>query len=88
MNSEASSSFWKNHDKLSVEIKEQAKVKYRLWKENPFQPGLQFKCVNMRKNIWSVRITDSFRALGIRADDSTIVWFWVGDHREYLRIIK
>jgi len=88
MNSKASSNFWKNYDTLRAEIKEQAKVKYRLWKKNPFQPGLQFKCVNIHQNLWSVRITDSFRALGVKPDDATIVWFWLGDHDEYLRLIK
>jgi hypothetical protein len=88
MISEASSSFWKAHDKLTKEIQIQARRKYDIWKQNPFHPGLEFKCINASNKIWSVRVNDSYRAMGVRPDDSIIVWFWIGDHDEYMRLIK
>ena len=36
--------------------------------------------------IYSVRITHGHRALGI-VDGGTIVWFWIGDHDEYMRLL-
>ena len=49
MKSEASSSFWKAHDKLRDDIKHQAKIKYRLWKESPMHPGLQLNVLMLVK---------------------------------------
>lgn len=88
MTSETASSFWKAFNSLNKEIQKQAKRKYELWKENPFHPGLQFKCINVPNKIWSARVSDSYRVLGIRPEDSLIIWFWIGDHREYMRLIK
>ena len=38
---------------------------FSLWAENPFHPSLRFKCVNREQDIWSVRISRGYRALGI-----------------------
>ncbi len=32
--------------------------------------------------IWSVRITHSYRAIGI-LDEQTVTWFWIGNHADY-----
>ena len=34
--------------------------------------------------MWSVRLTRSYRALGILEGD-TVTWFWVGGHDNYER---
>jgi len=52
--------------------------------ENPFHPSLRFKCVNREEDIWSVRISRGYRALGILEND-TVTWFWVGSHNDYER---
>lgn len=36
--------------------------------------------------LWSVRITASYRAVGVRTDD-LIVWFFIGTHAEYERLL-
>ena len=36
------------------------------------------------EDIWSVRITRSYRALGIM-DTNVVTWFWIGNHDEYER---
>jgi hypothetical protein len=33
-----------------------------------------------------VRVNQSYRALGVRTGDE-IVWFWIGDHDEYERLL-
>jgi hypothetical protein len=53
----------------------------------PNAPGVNFKLVNQREQMWSARINDQYRALGIR-DGSDITWFWIGEHDEYERIIR
>ena len=47
-------------------------------------PSLHFKCINAEENIWSVRITRGFRAIGILERD-TVTWFWIGSHDDYER---
>ncbi len=58
------------------------------WKQKPFHPSLEFKIVKPKENIWSVRIGIGWRALGVmRTDEDKIVWFWVGSHAEYDKIL-
>jgi hypothetical protein len=84
MKSDTVPSFWERYNKLDSEIRSRAKKAYRLWTDNPFHPSLRFKCINHEENIWSVRITLGYRALGV-FDQDTVTWFWVGSHDEYER---
>ena len=72
------------YDKLPAEIKEQADKNYRLLKENSNHPSLHFKKI---EKYYSVRVSLRFRALGIEAEDG-IVWFWIGTHAEYDKLLK
>ena len=77
-------SFWTAYRALEKAVKRRTKKAYSLWAQNPFHPSLHFKCVNQEENVWSVRITRGYRAVGIFEGD-TITWFWVGNHDEYER---
>lgn len=77
-------SFWMAYESLGEDIKRSARKAYRLWAQNPFHPSLRFKCINDKENIWAVRITRGYRALGILAGD-TVTWFWIGSHDDYKR---
>ena len=80
-------SFWTAYRSLDNEIRQRARKAYRLWAENPFHPSLHFKCINQEENIWSVRITRSYRAIGI-LDNDTVTWFWIGSHDDYERFFS
>lgn len=80
MNSFTTPNFWKAYATLTPEVKEQAKKAYQLWQENPLHPALHFKKVG--KNLWSVRISGSYRALALKKDDD-YYWLWVGAHDRY-----
>jgi hypothetical protein len=82
MNSETTQSFWDAYRDLDQAIKDRARKAYKLWDENPFHPSLHFKCINQKENIWSVRITIAYRAVGV-LDNDTVTWFWIGDHDAY-----
>lgn len=69
------------HD-LPERIQRLARKNYKLWKENPLHPGVQFKLVGKRNPVYAVRVGIGWRALGIKVDDG-IVWFWIGSHAEY-----
>ncbi|MEG3937389.1 hypothetical protein QT995_04365 [Microcoleus sp. S36b_A3] len=77
-------SFWENYNSLDIRVKEQARKAYSFWLENPFHRYLYFKSINQEDNIWSVRITRSYRAVGILQGD-TVTWFWIGKHDDYER---
>jgi hypothetical protein len=80
----ASKRFWRHFADLPPELQTLARQNYEVLKSDPHHPSLHFKRVG---RFWSARIGSSHRALGI---DSRIgiVWFWIGPHEEYLRLIK
>ena len=78
--------FIKYFNKLPDRIKRVARKNYRIWKENPNHPSLNFKEIKLGTNIFSVRIGIGWRALGVVTDD-TIVWFWIGSHSDYNKLI-
>jgi hypothetical protein len=80
-------SFWTAYSSLSEDVKRRARKAYRLWAQNPFHPSLHFKCINREENIWSVRITLGYRAIGILEGD-IVTWFWVGSHDDYERFFS
>lgn len=69
--------FRKTFANLSENTKETARKAYKLWKENPKHPGLQFKQIHTSQPIYSVRIGLAYRAIGVK-EDNTMIWFWVG----------
>jgi hypothetical protein len=74
--------------KLPNNVKRQAYSAYRLFKRDPHHSSLQFKQVSHKKSLYSVRIGISYRALGLRETDDLIVWFWIGSHAEYDKLLN
>jgi len=87
MISRTTTRFWKYYEKLPKEIKEKSKEIFRFFQKDPFHPSLHFKRVHSSKPIFSVRITKDYRVIGI-LDKNEIIWFWIGNHEEYEKIIK
>jgi len=69
---------------LPAAIRELADKNYRLLKSNPRHPSLHFKKIG---ELWSVRIGDHYRALGIE-EAGDITWFWIGTHAEYDTLVS
>jgi hypothetical protein len=80
-------SFRKLYDDLPVQIQEKADEVYLQFRQNPNHPSLRFKKVHSDLPIYSVRITKNYRAVG-QLDGSTVVWFWIGSHDEYERLLS
>ena len=87
MISRTTEAFRRALDALPPEIRLRAREGYLLFRSNPSHPSLRFKRVHASRPIYSVRITLAYRALGLVQDD-TIIWFWVGSHDEYERLIR
>jgi hypothetical protein len=68
--------------KLPARVRQRARQAHRLFLRNPSHPSLNFKKVDAKDNIYSVRVTMNYRALG-QLDGGEIVWFWIGPHAEY-----
>ena len=86
MISRTTKQFWKLYKALPASIQKRANKTYKLWLSNPENPGLQFKKVDTKDPIYSVRISRNYRALGILQSD-IIVWFWIGKHDIYDQIL-
>jgi hypothetical protein len=80
----ASSAFWTAYERLPAEARSLADRCYALLKSNPSHPSLHFKPVG---KYWSVRVGLRYRALAVPVPDG-LVWFWIGTHAEYDRLIK
>ena len=87
MNSKATPKFWKCYERLPRRIQQQTQKIYQLWKANPNHPSLHFKRVDEALPIYSVRITDDYRVLGLLERD-IVIWYWIGRHDEYERLLK
>ncbi|MFZ2653852.1 MAG: hypothetical protein WAX69_02950 [Victivallales bacterium] len=86
MNHFASPDFWICYNKLPPEIQSLADGKYELLKKNHLHPSLHLKKI---RNYWSVRAGLNYRALGIDTPDKDgIIWFWIGNHSEYEKLIN
>ncbi len=86
MRSETTKRFRKAYAHLPEHIQEQTRKAYKLWRINNNHPGLQFKQVHDTGPIYSVRISLSYLAIGLKEKD-TIIWIWVGTHAEYDKMI-
>jgi hypothetical protein len=68
-------------------VQQQARAAYEQFARDPYHPGLHFKPVHSAQPIYSARIGLGYRTLGLMRDDE-IVWYWIGTHAEYDRMLK
>ena len=79
----ASPAFWAAYERLPDHVRELADKNYTLLKSDPQHPSLRLKKTG---RFWSVRIGLRYRALAVEVDGG-LVWFWIGSHAEYDRMI-
>ena len=80
----ATAEYWSCFAELPKAIQTAAKKNFEILKENPTHPSLHFKNVGEYR---SVRVGIRYRALGI-ATGTDIVWFWIGSHADYDKLIS
>jgi hypothetical protein len=73
--------------KLPKEIRRQAQESYQRFAQEPQHPSLRFKKVHATEPIFSARINIDYRAVGV-VEGETIVWFWVGTHAAYEKLLS
>ena len=87
MKSRTTDRFRRGFSRLPSDVQEQARRVYRLWRQAPKHPSLQFKRIHSLDPIYSVRIGIHWRALAVVRDDRA-VWFWIGSHSEYDTLVS
>jgi len=85
VNSRITPSFRRSFAILPAADRETARKRYQQFQADPSHPSLRFKKLAGHKQIWSVRITRSIRAVGHR-DGETITWVWIGTHATFDRL--
>jgi hypothetical protein len=84
LNHYTSPRFWDCYEALPQHVRKLADANFELLKQNPRHPSLHVKQTGQ---YWSVRVGLRYRALGVSVPDG-IVWFWIGTHTEYDRLIS
>jgi hypothetical protein len=68
---------------LPPEVRALADQAYARLKQDPRHPSLHLKKVG---RFWSVRVGARYRALAVEATEG-LVWFWIGIHADYDRLL-
>lgn len=82
MRSKATARFWALYRELSPRTQLLAEKAYRLWCEDHSHPSLHFKKLQGTHDLFSVRIGDHYRAVGLLKGD-LVIWLWIGTHQAY-----
>jgi len=72
---------------LPTEIQKRADEAYAMFSQDSNHPSLRFKKVHSTLPVYSARVTADYRAVGVVKDD-LIVWFWIGTHAEYDKVLS
>ena len=84
MKHHASADFRTCYRALPPSVRDLADQAYERLKGDPRHPSLHFKKVG---RFWSVRVGGPRRALAVEADDG-LVWFWIGSHADYDKLLR
>ena len=87
MKSSINEDFRKTFARLPKQVQQQARQAYQKFQVSPEYPGLHFKKIHASREIYSIRITRGYRALGVLKYNE-ITWFWIGSHAEYDQILR
>lgn len=80
----ASASFWRSYNALPTHVRKLADQNFELLKADPRHPSLHLKQAG---RYWSVRVGLSWRTLAV-ADGQDLVWFWIGSHADYDKLVQ
>ena len=83
MKSQTTAAFRKRYASLPKEVRNQARVAYRIFTVNPYHSSLHFKRVHKTEPVYSARVGRSYRVVGLLEDGNVMVWFWIGPHEQY-----
>lgn len=77
-------SFWECYENLPKEVQNLADKAFELLKMDPKHPSLHTKKAG---RYWSARVGNRYRALAVEIE-SGLLWFWIGTHAHYDKMLK
>ncbi|MBX9928459.1 MAG: hypothetical protein K2X99_06045 [Gemmatimonadaceae bacterium] len=83
MTHHATEEFWSCYRALPAAVRAVADKQFDLLKSDPAHPSLHFKQIGRYR---SARVGARYRALAIEVDDG-FLWWWIGTHAEYDRLV-
>ena len=83
MKHRASLDFWTCYRALPEDIQKLANQAYEHLKQDPRYPSVRLKKVG---RFWSARVGANYRAVAVESEDG-LVWFWIGTHAEYDKLL-
>jgi hypothetical protein len=87
MKSRTNKAFRDQLAQLPESIQNLAYKAYILWQKDPHHKSLRFKQISAKNQIYSVRISRNYRALGELQSDC-MYWYWIGSHEQYDKQIR
>jgi hypothetical protein len=79
----ASPDFWSCYNQLPAQVRRLADASFALLKTNPSHPSLHFKKIGKYR---VARVGLHYRALAVEIPEG-LLWFWIGSHAEYDKIL-
>jgi len=76
--------FWQHYDRLPPEIQRLAQKDFELLKQNPRHSSLRLKKAGA---YWTARVGIHYRVVA-KERAEVLVWFWIGHHSEYDRLLS
>lgn len=77
-------SFWNCYYNLPSSIQDLADKNFEFLKSDSQHPSLHLKKVG---RYWSARVGRSYRTLAVETDKG-LIWFWIGTHPEYDKLVR
>jgi hypothetical protein len=84
MNHHTTPDFWDAYGQLPEQVRQLADKNFELLRQDPHHPSLRLKKIG---SFWTVRVGLHYRALA-RERAEGLVWFWIGDHSTYEKLLK
>lgn len=79
----ATARFWRLYEELPAAVQRLADKSFELLKADPRHPAVRFKKIGP---LWSARVGAHYRALATE-DEDAYLWFWIGSHADYDRLL-
>jgi hypothetical protein len=80
----ATPGFWHLYRQLPDEVRELADKNFAILKKDAKHPSIRLKYIG---SFWSARVGLHYRVVA-RERTEGLVWFWIGHHGDYDRLVK
>lgn len=77
------------YDALPERVRRDVDAAYVRFATDPNYPGLNFERIQgVKAPLFSARVSEQYRVLGRGGGSDTVVWFWIGTHQEYDKLLE